>query len=54
MRIFVTIREKHKFQEKLNHLMDIFINSVYLNMQVFIRKFISRSSPTTPPKGARR
>ena len=44
---------KNKFQAEVNHLMDVIINSLFTDMQVFIRKLISRSSPTTPQKGAR-
>merc|ERR1719258_189612 len=36
--------EKHEFQAEVNRLMDIIINSLYTDKQVFIRELISNSA----------
>merc|ERR1719240_2232956 len=36
--------EKHEFQAEVNRLMDIIINSLYTDKQVFLRELISNSA----------
>merc|ERR1719191_2457739 len=36
--------EKHEFQAEVNRLMDIIINSLYTDKQVFLREIISNSA----------
>merc|ERR1719346_825199 len=36
--------EKHEFQAEVNHLMDIIINSLYTDKQVFLRELVSNAA----------